>query len=133
LTIYGENGIIFAGGDPRVYGAVHATNGFYETSDARLKTFTKPIDVDLDKLSKLTKSYFTWNDDKNTDLHLGVSAQEIKELYPEIVSETKDGTLTVAYDKLAVVALVAVDELHKKNQELEERLVKLESILLNKN
>ena len=55
------------------------------------------------------------------------------ELYPEIVSETEDGVLNVAYEKLSVVALAAVDELYKKNQELEERLSKLESILLNKN
>ena len=119
--------------------SILAPNGFFETSDARLKNFSTPIDVDLDKLYKLTKSYFTWKDNNNTDRQLGVSAQEIRELYPEIVNENVNGTLSVAYDKLSVVALAAIDELNDENKELknkvnnlEERLSKLES-LLNKN
>jgi hypothetical protein len=38
--------------------------------------------------------------------------------------------LTVDYTKLSVIALAAVDELHKKNVELEARLAKLEAMLL---
>lgn len=113
-------------------GKLYATNGFFEESDERLKNFDGKINIDLDKLSKLKKNYFTWKNDSNTK-QIGVSAQEIMELYPEIVSETEDGILNVAYEKLSVVALAAVDELYKKNQELEERLAKLESISLNKN
>ena len=122
----GENSYRFTSG---YFDNMYSTNGFYERSDARLKNFIKPIDIDLDKLSKLTKSYFTWKDNKNTDTQIGVSAQEIKELYPELVTETGEGTLNVAYDKLSVVALAAVDELHKKNQELEERIAKLEALI----
>ena len=122
-----------------VNGKVSASDGFYETSDERLKNFSTPIDIDLDKLSNLTKSYFTWKDSNNIDRQLGVSAQEIRELYPEIVTEDKDGNLQVAYDKLSVVALAAIDQLHDENKalknninNLEERLAKVEA-LLNKN
>lgn len=105
----------------------YATNGFFQTSDERLKNFGDNIKVDFDALAKLRKAYFTWND--NPDItHIGVSAQEIKEIYPEIVSG--DDRLTVDYTKLSVIALAAVDELHKKNVELEERLAKLEALLL---
>jgi hypothetical protein len=45
------------------------------------------------------------------------------------VHELDNGTLTVEYPKLAVIALAAVDELHKKNVELESRLSKIESML----
>jgi hypothetical protein len=113
-------------------GKLYAAQGLFEESDERLKNFEGKINIDLDKLSKLKKNYFTWKNDSNTK-QIGVSAQEIMELYPEIVSETEDGILNVAYEKLSVVALAAVDELYKKNQELEKRLSKLESILLNKN
>lgn len=109
--------------------AVYASGGFYESSDERLKNFTERIPIDLDKLSELKKNYFTWKDSENTEQQLGVSAQEIRELYPEIVSEQENGTLTVAYDKLSVIALAAIDELHKKNKELEERLTALENKL----
>ena len=102
--------------------------GFYEKSDERLKTFSDSVEVNLDKLSSLRKSHFTYNDDESKKRHIGVSAQEIKEIYPEIVSG--DDKLTVDYTKLSVIALAAVDELHKKNVELEARLAKLEAMLL---
>ena len=103
-------------------------SAFYMNSDERLKTFGEPLKVDFEKLSNLRKSYFTFNEnpDKN---HIGVSAQEIKEIYPEIVNESEDGYLSVDYSKLAVVALVAVDELHRKNVELEKRLARIEALL----
>jgi hypothetical protein len=113
----------------KIYSAYSYTiNGFFQSSDARLKTFGDNIKVDFDALSKIRKAYFTWNDKPDTT-HIGVSAQEVQEIYPEVVTET-DGQLSVDYAKLSVVALAAVDELHKKNVELEERLAKLEALLL---
>lgn len=109
-----------------VYGSA-----FYESSDERLKIFTNPIEIDLDKLAKLRKSYFTYIEAPGTT-QIGVSAQEIKEIYPEIVSENCNGYLTVDYSKLSVVALKAVDELHNKNKELEERLNRLEKLISEK-
>ena len=95
---------------------------FYETSDERLKTFRDEIEVDFEKLSKLRKSYFSFNRslDKN---EIGMSAQEVKEIYPELVNESADGYLSVDYGKLSVIALKAIDN-------LDERLKRLESILL---
>lgn len=107
---------------------LYVSGGFYESSDERLKTFIKPIDIDLDKLSKLRKYYFVFNSNKDK-VELGVSAQEIKELYPDIVNENEEGHLSVAYDKLSVIALAAIDELNRKNKELEERLYKIEKLL----
>ena len=109
--------------------------GFFDTSDERKKNFIRPIDVDLEKLSTLKKHYFTWKDG-NGELQIGTSAQEVQELYPELVNEAEDGTLTVAYNKLSVVALAAIDKLHNENTELkkkvktlEERLARIESLL----
>ena len=100
---------------------------FYETSDERLKDFSNKIDVDLDKISKIKKHRFTWKDSENKKEEIGVSAQEIRELYPEIVSENEEGYLSVSYDKLAVVALAAIDKLHQENIELKERITALEN------
>ena len=111
------------------YSQVFASGGFFESSDERLKDFGERVSVDLDKLSELKKNYFTWKDSENTEQQLGVSAQEIRDLYPEIVSENEDGILSVAYDKLSVITLAAIDELYKKNKELEKRLTTLENKL----
>lgn len=111
-------------------GNVTSSGGFYDTSDERVKNFGENIKVDLDKLSSLKKAYFQFNDNRDDNLsHIGVSAQEIKELYPEIVRENEIGMLTVDYSKLSVIALEAVDVLYKKNKKLEERLNKIEQIL----
>ena len=110
-------------------GRIDSAGGFYETSDERLKDFSNKIDVDLDKISKIKKHRFTWKGSENKNEEIGVSAQEIRELYPEIVSENEEGYLSVAYDKLAVVALAAIDKLHQENIELKERIIALENKL----
>ena len=107
---------------------VVTASAFYESSDERLKTFGDDIDVDLDKLAELRKSFFTFNS-KPEKIELGVSAQEIQKLYPEIVNENEDGFLSVDYSKLSVIALKAIDKLNDKNKELEERLARIEKAL----
>lgn len=94
---------------------------FYETSDENLKDFSNDINVDFNKLKEIRKSYFTWKDgDQN--LHIGTSAQDIQKNYPELVSEDKNGNLTVDYAKLSLIALSAIDK-------LDERLSKIEKML----
>ena len=95
--------------------------GLYETSDESLKDFSDKVVVDFDKLAKLKKNYFTWKDSDDKSRQIGVSAQEIQEIYPEIVSDN-NGTLTVAYDKLSVIALAAVDMLSERLSSIENRL-----------
>lgn len=112
-------------------GQVNAGIGFFETSDERLKDFSEDIDCDLERLSKLPKKYFRWKDSDDKNLHIGTSAQAVQEIYPELVSENEHGTLSVAYDKLSIISLAAVDKLNTKVKSLEERLSKLESILSN--
>lgn len=110
----------------------YCTGGFFEASDERLKSFGNDIEVDLDKLSKLSKKYFTWKDDENKVQHIGVSAQEIQKIYPEIVDVVDDeGHLSVSYDKLSVIALAGIDKLNDKVKSLEKRLEMLEEYLPN--
>ena len=109
--------------------------GFYQSSDNRLKTFGDTIPIDLEKLSKIKKNYFTWNNNDDNNIHIGVSAQEIQEIYPELVNTDNDGMLSVAYDKLSVIALAAIDKLYIDNKTLENKIKTLESkleLILNK-
>lgn len=108
----------------------YCSGGFYELSDEKLKNFGDDIEVDLDKLSKLSKKYFTWKDDESNTQHIGVSAQEVQTIYPEIVNVIdEEGHLSVSYDKLSVVALKGIDVLNDKIKSLEERLERLEKII----
>lgn len=108
----------------------YCSGGFYELSDEKLKNFGDDIEVDLDKLSKLSKKYFTWKDDESNTQHIGVSAQEVQTIYPEIVNVIdEEGHLSVSYDKLSVVALKGIDVLNDKIKSLEERLERLEKLI----
>ena len=113
-----------------VTGSVSASSGFYQSSDERLKTFYDPIKVDLEKLKKLRKNYFKFND--RDELEIGVSAQEVQEIYPELVTSDDNGYLSVAYDKLSVIALAALDEQQKEIDDLKDQLSTIKNILKEK-
>lgn len=117
---------------------MYSSYGFYESSDETLKNILKPIETDLDKLSKLRKVYFEWKDKNNgnTGPQIGIIAQDVKKVYPEIV-DGEEGSYTVQYDKLGVIALDAIDKLYQENKELkarckslEDRVTKLENIII---
>lgn len=117
--------------------AVYATSGFYESSDERLKNILNPVKVNLDELAKLRKIYYTWKDDSKPAIQLGMVAQDIQKLYPELVDvDSETGYLSLAYDKLSVIALEAIDnvydmikDLRKENLELKSRLNDLERLV----
>lgn len=103
-------------------------SAFYETSDERLKYFTSDVNVDFDKLKSIPKKYFMWKNREMNPTNIGTSAQKLQAVYPELVSES-EGYLSVDYAKLSVIALAAVDKLHEENEELKERLRKIEEKL----
>lgn len=105
---------------------MNATNGFFETSDARLKNFKDDIKA-LDIVSEIPTKYFTWKKEEiaeNIDpkLHIGTSAQEVQKIYPDLVSENKEGILSVDYARLSIIAIAAIKELKAEINELKSKL-----------
>lgn len=97
-----------------VTGQVHSTDGFYETSDVRLKNVIGNADIDIEKIINLSIVYFTFKNDEKNKQHIGVIAQEIAQICPEMVEKDKDGYLTVDYSKLSLLCLYCLKDLYGK-------------------
>lgn len=123
-------------GDTRVFGDLTAFN-VYTSSDIRLKenvsdfstgetcnALTKLMDVNVIKynikeslFNAAEKESLGFNKDGAPQLHFGVSAQELQEIYPNLVKEGQDGYLAVNYVELVPVLIRSIQEL---KQELDE-------------
>lgn len=88
------------------------------TSDINLKDNIRPFEDALTTTEQLNGVHFNWkNDDRKS---IGVIAQEIEKILPELVVET-DGTKTVNYNGLIGVLIEAVKELSEKVKVLESK------------
>lgn len=82
------------------------------SSDENLKKDISTVENALDKVNQLRGVDFTWKE--SNEKSKGVIAQEIKEVFPELVSE-ENGTLSVNYNGLIAVLIEAIKELSNKN------------------
>jgi hypothetical protein len=62
-----------------------ATDGTINTSDRRDKTNIKTIDYGLNEVLKMNPVSYNWKNRKNQDTKLGLIAQDLLELVPEVV------------------------------------------------
>lgn len=110
----------------RITGKMEATEGFYQSSDARLKNLGEPLSDVLSKIDKIDTVYYTLKDDKENKRHIGTTAQSLLEDYPEFVRVTDgDDKYTVDYAKLSVLALAAIKELKVEIDDLKEEIKQL--------
>ena len=99
------------GQDIRVGGDVVVTGVVTSTSDMRVKENILRMEGALDSLSTFGAYTYNRTDLEGKPRQMGVLAQEIQGIYPELVEEASDGTLSVNYQGLTAVLLGAVKEL----------------------
>jgi hypothetical protein len=111
----GVSGDINAGGDIVAFAS----------SDIRLKNNIKPIESPLEKISKINGCEFEWNDELQSiysGKDYGVIAQEIEEVFPELVQTRENGYKAVKYDKLVSVLIEGIKELTKQVEYLKTKI-----------
>jgi hypothetical protein len=115
-------------------GEIRATNNItaYYSSDIRLKKNIVPIENALASMDKLRGVRFEWTDDYieqhggedeyfNRRHDVGVIAQELREVLPELVAERGDGYLAVKYDRIVALLIQSVKELKEEINELKKK------------
>ena len=96
----------------------------YASSDKRYKDNLTPITNPIDKVKSLTGYTFTWNDKHeqfNGNEDIGVVAQEVEKVFPEIVDTRDSGYKAVKYEKMVAVLIEAIKDQQKQIDELKEK------------
>jgi len=126
----GEIIMASSGSNAGVSGGVIMNNGatsFSSNSDTRLKNKISDITDALTNIKQIDTWKYSWKDDTSNTPKLGVTAQSVESVYPEVVGKrakfrnNSDPTeyLNVAYTELIPVCIAAIKELSAKVEALE--------------
>ena len=101
------------------------------TSDTRLKDNQKILKNCLEKLGKINAISFTWNDQQNTfeGNDIGLIAQEVQSIAPEIVVEKHNGYLGLKYEKMVPILVGAIKEQQELILKLQQELTEIKKHL----
>ena len=102
------------------------------SSDARLKSNIITLGPTLISLMQLDAKRYTMKADKEQKQKIGLLAQEVQKVFPELVSEDKNGMLAVNYQALVPVLINALKEQEGNYNELEKELSELETLIKEK-
>jgi hypothetical protein len=108
------------------------------TSDARLKENVEPYSAGLKEVMKIEPVTYHYIENTGHDTrveHVGVIAQEIQKIAPDMVTEVEmelsDGTkgdyLSVDPSAFTYMLINAIQELKKENEELKARIIAIEA------
>ena len=127
FIVYGNDGgssITALTLDMSAAGAATFNNNVTAFSDRRLKSDIQTLENGLEKVEQLRGVTYIRNDNIDGGQQLGVIAQEVEEVFPQVVLTADDerGTKSVDYGRLTGALIEAVKELSAKVKNLEEQL-----------
>jgi hypothetical protein len=103
---------------------VTVKGNFYTPSDQRLKTKIETLSKALQAIDQLRGVRFEYKDQKRyaKGPKIGVIAQELQKVFPEMVTKGSDGYLKVDYTQLTAVLIQAIKEQQLQINEMNIRL-----------
>jgi hypothetical protein len=105
-----------------ITGSMTASGDVIAYSDERVKENVKTIDNALEKVNKLRGvEYNKIGEEKQ---HVGVIAQEVEKILPQVVTEDEEGMKGVAYGNIVGVLIEAIKEQQKQIDELKSLINK---------
>jgi hypothetical protein len=136
MSIESDGGVYISNTGTATYklsvdGAIYGTS--YSGSDVRMKNNIKPIQNALALVQDLQGVSFNWKTeeykDKNLDKgkQIGLVAQDVEKVLPELVKTDTEGYKAIAYEKLTAVLVEALKEQQKEIQTLKAEVRKLKN------
>ncbi len=125
---------VTGGGDVSLAGCISSTEQFC-TSDRRYKQNITPIASALEKVEQLTGVTYDWKKEAypekqfTDDRQVGLVAQDVETVLPELVHTDQNGYKSLSYDKMTAVLVQAVKELSERNKLLQREIETLKSSL----
>lgn len=119
----------------KVAGSAWLSGSLIQNSDLRYKTAIKPLQNVSEKLEKLgSYTYnFKTSEFKNKNFpeteQIGLIAQEVQEVFPQLVAEEKDGYLGVNYQGMVPVLLQALKEQNEINRSQQQQIEELKELV----
>lgn len=122
-TLYTDAGIYYnpSTNDMNITGSFTASGNVTAYSDETLKENIETISDALGKVKSLRGVEFDRKDIEGKPHQIGVIAQEIEKVIPEVVKTDDDGLKSVAYGNLVGLLIEAVKELSAEVEELKKK------------
>jgi len=122
---YQNNLDIFANGNATLRGILT------QNSDIRLKRNIIPLENSLSHLTQLNGYHYYWKSTTNDQsIQIGLIAQEVQKLFPELVKENEKGELSVNYSGLIPVMIESIKEQQQQTKSLQQKVEALEKLVI---
>jgi len=124
-----------------VQGQVYSEGG-WAGSDLRWKKNLDPLDNAINKIMQLEGYRYNWRSDEfpemnfDNNIQIGLIAQDVEKIIPELVRTDNNGFKAVSYEKLTVILLEGMKEQQKliesvkvENQQLKSDIDELKALI----
>jgi hypothetical protein len=106
-----------------IYTDLYVNGSIYNTSDKNHKEEIEPIsDSKVEKLLDLEPVEYKLKTDTKKKKHYGLIAQDVEEIYPELISDSNLGFKTVNYLELIPLLLLKMKNMQKEIDVLREQI-----------
>jgi hypothetical protein len=124
----------YVAGDATISGKFNS-NGIQESSDRRFKKNIAPLSNSLENILKMEGVSYNWKIEEFPNrkfgdrTEIGVIAQEVEKIYPELVATDAEGYKSVQYSHMVPILLEAIKEQQQLINSLEGNVGELSSEL----
>ena len=103
--------------------SIYASNDIVAFSDISVKDNIRPIPHAIQKVKRLNGRLYTRKDSEDKEkIHMGLIAQEVEQVIPEVVKDLPEGKKAVAYQNIIGLLIEAIKDQQKQIDNLSKQI-----------